>query len=545
MQRHVKRLAGDGFGDFGDGYRVLTAAAHGVSKPQSDSWPPGLPQDIWYGDLVNNITLNVRRFHLGSEHARSVSFLELVGQPNMVRVAVRGHDTDNIPRPETKTTKRTENVDIIARIATVDQGRLTVFNQNDPVRRRPDDVKHPIGDFIRIDVGGPCHATGSHFPVGDDSGYTVLQRERQVFEGETVPNVVHATDGDAGSMSGRWVLVDRAMMMLSIGDECYNGTSPRRAFTDPIARKTTLLPKLRQACRTGEDSESDDSVDGHRYTTRIRVIRAPKTQDIVAVHGVYVPKPEPIPDPPTVGAWEWRVPNDTGPVETYWDDALCNIYGIAPDQKGDLVGDVGGWLSSIVTGESRAKLKVLADEIVEDPMSSLQIVPFEIMPFQDTSPDTRVRVRSAARSYDDPHEPVVWMRGITQYNPGDDSARVENIKMPDAGNFLQAILEASTAPIAAIDTVRWTIYLYSRSWHRLGLSRASTEYFPLGLHEDDVERVTTKLEDAANHPNQAREPFLARLALANGERPYCLFRPCGVTATKNDERYAILQVVNA
>lgn len=318
----------------------------------------------------------------------------------------------------------------------------------------------------------------------------------------------------------QWTLVDHLNKeqsgLLGIGRDNYHGASVRKNLS--ALGRDLLIDRIRVVADTA--TAIDDTVERKGVTYRVLVepILSPTSGTLVAVHGVYFPAGEEVPERPIVGALEWDIWDD-GRVQTTWDDNMFRLYEISRTGSASPTGDMNQWVSQLIAPEDRARMKLTIDSGIKDSNGKRYFVHYRIITRQGTANPGVKNLEVSSSCNPDPVLPLRRLRAITREVP--ELIPAINPEFGDTGGLMRAIFELSTDTVlAAVDIRRWQTFMTSRSWEAFGIQIPQYGYLPHVIHPDDF----TAFREASQ--SNGIDPVTVRFLHVGGD-----FKPYDVTAS--------------
>jgi hypothetical protein len=340
----------------------------------------------------------------------------------------------------------------------------------------------------------------------------------------------------AGDESRAWVLVDHLNKeqsgLLGIGDVNYHGVSVRKNLS-PLGREL-LMERIRAVAETSEAIDETITRRGLDFRVLVEPILAPASGILVAVHAVYFPATEEIPERPVVGALEWDIWDD-GRVDTRWDDNMFRLYEIPRTGASSPTGDMNAWVAQLIAPEDRARMKLTIDAGIKDSNGKRYFVNYRIITRMGTDNTGVKNLEVSSCCNPDPVLPVRRLRAISREVP--QLTPAINPEFGDTGGLVKAIFELATdIVLVAVDTRRWQTFMTSPSWDKYELQAPQYGYLPHVVHPDDFAIFRERLQ--TDGLDKVRVRFLHR----GGEyRPYSVQASAGLD-TAADADYVICRL---
>ncbi len=318
------------------------------------------------------------------------------------------------------------------------------------------------------------------------------------------------TEQERRRHADQWVLVDARLQMLRAGTALYHGVSPR-AGLDVTARHV-LIPQIRDAVRHGQECTGTDEYGGRHWDYRVIPIHGPVIGTPLAILGCYGPDAAAFPEPPLVGAWEWRItpPGPDQQMRTYWSPELFDVYGI--DRPADTSAqhwEGPQWIDELIVETDRPEIRRQLDRFIAATTDGLFL---HVYRTNNPATGQTQRLRLAGRSYRGNHSAPSWFRGVSARV--DDESEVE--APPGTHDFINAAFRVSRDPLCAIDTTYEHLYMTSQNFGSLEVALPTHRYLPEMVHPDDLEPLRGLLTSAASRPERTVGPARIRFRHASG-----------------------------
>lgn len=324
----------------------------------------------------------------------------------------------------------------------------------------------------------------------------------------------------------RWVLLDGRLALLAIGDEKHRGVSARSRL-DPTARDL-LLPRVREALRTGSPTRAHTSHSGRRWEVEVHPVVGTATGSIVGVQAIYG---DALPERPLVGAWEWRVPAPTSgeAPRICWSPELFTLHGLPNPSRATGVYPAGPWwegaryLDEVWSGSARLRMRELLTTMTRSVDDSLVLEEF---PVREALTDRWVTLRMAGRPDLAHRGPVRWLRGLAH--------RVTvSVEQTD---LLSAVFANPGSPIGVIDPAYRNLWMTSTGFdRRLGVWLPPTRSVVDMCHRDDLAHFSDLLERVA----QGGAATLHRVRFATPDRGWRALEVSATSTRINDELHVL------
>lgn len=318
----------------------------------------------------------------------------------------------------------------------------------------------------------------------------------------------------------QWVLVDHLNKeqsgLLSIGGDNYHGASVRKNLS--ALGRELLVDRIRIVADTLVAIEEVIERRGIPYRALVEPILSPTSRTLVAVHGVYFPAGEDVPERPVVGSLEWDIWDD-GRVQTTWDDNMFRLYEISRTGSASPTGDMNQWVNQLIAPEDRARMKLTIDSGIRDSNGKRYFVHYRIITRQGTDNPGLKNLEVSSSCNPDPVLPVRRLRAITREVT--ELIPAINPEFGDTGGLMRAIFELSKDTVlAAVDIRRWQTFMTSKSWEAFGIQVPQYGYLPHIIHPDDFTSFRDSLQ------SNDVDPVTVRFLHVSGD-----YKPFDVTAS--------------
>lgn len=332
------------------------------------------------------------------------------------------------------------------------------------------------------------------------------------------------------------MLVDTRMRLIAIGDDQFDGHSPRSAMD--LVGRVGLLPSLKQCALDGRSRDIRATVKDRPWSVHVRGITAPTSGVPLAVHGCYVAEGDPVPPPPTVGSWEWEIspPGPNQVMRTYWSPDLYRLHGMRPRPREEYGSDwdVSGWegpqwLDELLVPADRAEMRRIIDRAITAPTDALLTHTYRVRS-PDTGETRHLRFAGQRWIQQGANEPPWWWRGITLRLP----SGVGPAERPATAPLLDATFTLSRDPLFAVDVDYEHLYLTSRSFADLGLAVPANRHLPSMCHPDDLTALRTMLHACARSAGSTDTRHTIQIRLANRDNGWTALTISGVGVLLGD-----------
>lgn len=340
----------------------------------------------------------------------------------------------------------------------------------------------------------------------------------------------------ASDTRGKWILVDYLNKdqsgLLSIGDASFHGASVRKNL-DASGREL-LADRIRVVADTSIGIDEVVVRRDERCRAVVVPILSPASNKLIAVRAVHILADQELPDKPAVGALEWLIWDD-GRIETVWDDAMFDLYGISRSGSSSPTGDMNQWVNSLIAPEDRARMKLTIDAGIKEANGNRYFVHYRILTGFGTADRGIKNLEVASSCNQHPGLPLRRLCGIVREVP--DLIPAINPEFGDTGSLMRAVFELSTEVVlAAVDVRRWQTFMTSNSWDAFGLQSPQYGYLPHIIHPDDFDSFREAVQ------GEGRESAVVRLLhKSGGYFPYEITASSGPTAP-GDAEYVICKM---
>lgn len=350
--------------------------------------------------------------------------------------------------------------------------------------------------------------------------------------------------------AGQWILIDTRTQLIAIGDQQFDGISPKTPM-DHIGR-FALLPPLQQCVRDGQDRDITAVAKGRRWSVRVRAVRAPVSNVVLAVHACYVPEGRPFPARPLVGAWECEAspPGPDQVMRAHWSCELYRVHGVT--HRGANTGAADWecrgwegprWLDELIVPADRADTRRTIEHAITSRSDELLS-----HYFRARSPETgdmhHLRLVGRPWTDDTGDGPPWWWRGITLRALPE---HTRGAHRPATGPLLDATLALSRDPLFAVDVPYEHVYLTSARFAELGLAVPTSRHLPAMCHPEDLPLLRGMLAAcAANTGGTGKNDAIAvRLATHDGGWRNVTLSGVGVDFSDNGDSPHVLCRIDA
>ena len=351
---------------------------------------------------------------------------------------------------------------------------------------------------------------------------------------------------------GNWVIVERKLGVISIGDRYYGGHSMRRIFDQ--SGRVLLMPAIRSAATEGRVSDLTNTFEDDQWIVHTEPILAPRSGDIVAALGICYRNGDSIPPKPVIGAWEWEVnpppadePNTPPRVTSYWSDTMFSIYDVdaPPRGKGNLSAwTAPKWFGEVIVPEDRARFRVVSDEWVADGSDIFRTMVYSVYTAYGAPNQGRRRLRLAGRGR--PHiTDAIVLNGITQEVHGDVKDYTPGLAPATTDDFLRGVFDLlKDVAVGIVDTSAWIVYMTSPGWNQVAMA-SGDGYLPAMICEDEMPALTDYLRKAADNPHAPLNPIRIGWRASDGAIRQTVVSAVGAQSGSEANRYAIIRLTKA
>lgn len=302
----------------------------------------------------------------------------------------------------------------------------------------------------------------------------------------------HETNRDAGS----WILVEERGRLLSIGTSLFHGQAPK-TYLDPIA-SSHLLPTMITTLSSAQRTEMTFTALGQPWDGHIVPVLGASALPH-AVLGCYLHRGAQVPEPPTVGGWEWDVVNE----RSSWGTEVFTAHGYRLPKPGAMQPTAAQWFAMLDEGGNPITRAAVARFMRAASPDQLHVHLFRVG--HATSGGIR-HLRLAGRTYFDAEGRPTRLRGVTALVDGHTVGAEEQL---DQQQFVEAILQMSPTPICVVSHDANTIFLNSTSWDAVGVDMPPDHRLSSAVHPDDLETLRNLL--VAARPAWHGEPTSTRV----------------------------------
>ena len=306
------------------------------------------------------------------------------------------------------------------------------------------------------------------------------------------------------SQVGKWVLADRRLRLLSIGDCLYDGAALRPTLSS-VARRAPL-PAMREAASSGTSTLATVGAHGHQWDVIVFPVRGPRAS-VHAVQACYVHGHDAPAWPPLVGAWEWDL-REHHNLRTSWTPDMFKIYGIVAPPGRDCW-EAQDWLQLHVRGGYPQISTVLA-RFLDSPHEQLITHAFRFR-----RPDTGQchALRLAGSIERDEHGRALRLRGITTRVDGYGFDLREREYQQD---LIDAATTLSPLPFVIVDLDAASLCVIGTPWRSIGLREPVDQALTSVVHPDDFAALAAFLASSPLIPTHLTATTQARFASSTG-----------------------------